>query len=126
LITYCTKNRKFTKEILQLETLMDKWIDFLKFARSLTQIPEKMDNIPEIHRAFEIANKANLTRAEIEDLERREQFIYDQQGEISLGQQEGLEQGLEHIAKSNRSDSPIELDLTAGRDRICVNICDRP
>jgi predicted transposase/invertase (TIGR01784 family) len=86
---------KFTKELSQLETLTDKWIYFLKYARSLTHIPENMDNIPAIHHAFEIASEANLTREEIEDLERREQFIYDQQGAIALGREEGRQQGRE-------------------------------
>ncbi|MCP2727607.1 Rpn family recombination-promoting nuclease/putative transposase, partial [Limnofasciculus baicalensis] len=75
---------KFTKELDRLETLADKWLYFLKYARSMTYIPEKMDMIPEIHQAFEIANQANLTREEMEEVERREMFIYDQQGSISL------------------------------------------
>jgi predicted transposase/invertase (TIGR01784 family) len=86
---------KFSKDMSQLETLTDKWIYFLKYARSLTRVPENMDNIPEIHHAFEIANEANLTRDELEDLERREQFIYDQQGAIALGREEGREKGRE-------------------------------
>jgi predicted transposase/invertase (TIGR01784 family) len=86
---------KFTKEVSELETLTDKWIYFLKYARSLTQAPENMDSIPEIHRAFEIANQANLTPEELEDLDRREMFIYDQQGAIALGREEGREMGRE-------------------------------
>ncbi|HCA93905.1 MAG TPA: transposase, partial [Cyanobacteria bacterium UBA9226] len=84
---------KFTKEIEELETLADKWLYFLKYARSLTYIPEKMDTIPEIHQAFEIANQANLTREEMEEVERREMFIYDQQGAISLSKAEGKAEG---------------------------------
>jgi predicted transposase/invertase (TIGR01784 family) len=79
---------KFTKELDQLETITDKWIYFIKFARSLTSIPENMDDIPELHRAFEIANQADLTPSELEDLERREMLIYDQQGAINLGREE--------------------------------------
>jgi len=79
---------KFTKELEQLETIADKWIYFIKFARSLTSIPENMDDIPELHRAFGIANQADLTPSELEDLERREMFIYDQQGAINLGREE--------------------------------------
>jgi len=79
---------KFTKELDRLETIADKWIYFIKFARSLTAIPENMDNIPELHKAFEIANQADLTPAELEDLERREMFIYDQQGAVNLGREE--------------------------------------
>ncbi|XZN91652.1 MAG: Rpn family recombination-promoting nuclease/putative transposase [Microcoleus sp.] len=84
---------KFTKEEGQLETLADKWIYFMKNARSLTSVPETMDSIPEIHQAFDIANQARLSREELEDLDRREQFIYDQQGAIIKAVQEGIEQG---------------------------------
>ncbi|GET42548.1 hypothetical protein MiSe_73660 [Microseira wollei NIES-4236] len=89
---------KFTKQEHQLETLTDKWIYFIKYARSLTSVPETIDQIPEIHRAFEIANQANLTREELEDLERREMFIYDQQGAIIKAAQEGREEGMREKA----------------------------
>ncbi|MDY6940579.1 MAG: Rpn family recombination-promoting nuclease/putative transposase [Cyanobacteriota bacterium] len=79
---------KFTKEIDELETLTDKWIYFMKSTPSLATVPDKMDEIPAIHKAFEIANRTNLTREELEALERREMFIYDQQGAIALGRQE--------------------------------------
>ncbi|CDM95760.1 MULTISPECIES: Rpn family recombination-promoting nuclease/putative transposase [Limnospira] len=86
---------KFTKELNELETLTDKWIYFMKFARSLSSIPENMDDIPELNQAFEIANQAGLTLEELEELERREMFIYDQQGAIALGLQQGRQQGRE-------------------------------
>ena len=66
---------KFTKELEQLETLADKWIYFMKNARSLTSVPETMDSVPEIHQAFDIANQVKLSREEVADLDRREQFI---------------------------------------------------
>ena len=73
---------KFTKEVDQLETLADKWIYFMKYARTITDVPPVMDSVPEIHQAFGIANQVNLTPDELADLERREMFIYDQQGAI--------------------------------------------
>lgn len=91
---------KFTKELNQLETLTDKWIYFIKYARSLTSIPEDLDIIPELHRAFEIANQADLTAEELEELERREMLIYDQQGAIALGIEQGIEQRERDIARN--------------------------
>ncbi|MBP0039328.1 MAG: Rpn family recombination-promoting nuclease/putative transposase, partial [Roseofilum sp. SID1] len=91
---------KFTKDLNQLETLADKWIYFMKFARSLTSIPESLNEIPELHQAFEIANEAGLMPEELEALERREMFIYDQQGAIALGRQEGIEEGKRAIARN--------------------------
>jgi predicted transposase/invertase (TIGR01784 family) len=89
---------KFKKELHQLETLADRWIYFMKNARSLTSVPETMDSIPEIHQAFDIANQAKLSREELEDLDRREQFIYDQQGAILKASQEGREEGMREKA----------------------------
>jgi predicted transposase/invertase (TIGR01784 family) len=73
---------KFTKEVDQLETLADKWIYFMKYAREITDIPPVMDSVPEIHQAFGIADRVNLTPDELADIEQREMFIYDQQGAI--------------------------------------------
>ncbi|WP_293131215.1 Rpn family recombination-promoting nuclease/putative transposase [Microcoleus sp. bin38.metabat.b11b12b14.051] len=73
---------KFTKELSQLETLVDKWIYFMKYANTLTQVPPTMDIIPEIHQAFDIANQVNLNPEELDAIERQEMFIYDQQGVI--------------------------------------------
>ncbi|TAE52416.1 MAG: Rpn family recombination-promoting nuclease/putative transposase [Oscillatoriales cyanobacterium] len=85
---------KFIKGEEELETLADKWIYFMKNARSLTSVPETMDSIPEIHEAFNIANQAKLSREEVADLDKREQFIYDQQGAIIKSLNEGIKQGI--------------------------------
>jgi predicted transposase/invertase (TIGR01784 family) len=92
---------KFTKEVDQLETLADKWIYFMKYARTITDVPPVIDSIPEIHKAFGIANQVNLSPEELADLERREIFIYDQQGAIikavkdadRAARQEGRQEG---------------------------------
>lgn len=70
----------------------------MKYARSLTSVPETIDSVPDIHKAFEIANQVKLCREEVEDLERREQFIYDQQGAIIKASQEGREEGMREKA----------------------------
>ena len=79
---------KFTKELSQLETLADKWIYFMKYANTLTQVPQTMDIVPEIHQAFDIANQVNLSADQLEDLERQEMFIYDQQGALLKARKE--------------------------------------
>jgi len=84
---------KFTKELSQIETLTDKWIYFMKYANMLTQVPQTMDIVPEIHQAFDIANQVNLNPGELEALEGQELFIYDQQGIIIKANREGREEG---------------------------------
>lgn len=49
---------------------------------TLTEIPPVMDSVPEIHQAFCIADRANLSPEELANIERQEMFIHDQQGAI--------------------------------------------
>lgn len=73
---------KFTKSVDQLETLADKWLYFMKYAVTITEIPPIMDSVPEIHQAFDIADRVNLSPEEIANIERQEIFIHDQQGAL--------------------------------------------
>ncbi len=90
---------KFTKELSQLETLVDKWIYFMKYANTLTQIPPTMDMVPEIHQAFDIANQVNLNPEELDAIERQEMFIYDQQGVIIYAKREAVEEAMQVVAR---------------------------
>jgi len=85
---------KFKKTLQELETVTDKWIYFMKNAPSLEMMPENMSVVPEIKEAFAIANEANLSRAELEDLEKREMVLEDQRNLVLRGQREGLEEGM--------------------------------
>ena len=86
---------KFTKKLSQVESLTDKWIYFMKYARAITDIPPVMDSVPEIHKAFGIADQVNLTVDELADMERREMFIYDQQGAIIKAVKEAVEDAVQ-------------------------------
>ncbi len=52
---------KFQKSLAELQTLIDKWIYFLKETSHLETIPEVLGEIPEIERALNIANQANFS-----------------------------------------------------------------
>ncbi|MEG4520247.1 MULTISPECIES: Rpn family recombination-promoting nuclease/putative transposase [unclassified Microcoleus] len=101
---------KFKKGLNELETLTDKWLYFLKTARDLNAVPETMEAVPEINKAFAIASKANLNRDELEDLERQEVYIQDRRGAISKavrigtekGRKEGREEGREEGIKTGQ------------------------
>jgi len=93
---------KFTKGVDQLETLADKWIYFMKYARTITDVPAVMDSVPEIHQAFDIANQVNLTPDELADMERREMFIYDQQGAIIKAVKEAVEEAVEDALQEQK------------------------
>ncbi len=92
---------KFQKSLEELSDLKEKWMFFLKYCEELSEIPEPYNGISEFSQAFEIANKANMSEEELEDLERREIFIQDQIGSRELafrkgkveGRQEGIQEG---------------------------------
>ena len=94
---------KFNKGLDELETLTDKWIYFMKTAQALQSVPEELGNVEELKQAFKIANRANLNAQELDDLDKREIFIQDQRGSISLATKialaEGIEQGIEQGIK---------------------------
>ncbi|MCU0543925.1 MAG: Rpn family recombination-promoting nuclease/putative transposase [Oscillatoriaceae cyanobacterium Prado104] len=90
---------KFKKELEDLENITDKWIYFVKSTGTLNEIPEKMAAVPQIQRAFEIANRVGLTQEEFNTLQAQEFFIQDQQGSVALGREEGREKGREEGQK---------------------------
>jgi len=103
---------KFTKELDELETLADKWIYFIKCARGLETIPEAMAQVPEIRKAFEVANQANLTREELEALLQREMYIHDQRNAIKLALRQGIQVGREQGIQVGR-----EQGIQVGREQ---------
>jgi predicted transposase/invertase (TIGR01784 family) len=52
-----------------------------------------MESVPEIKQAFAIANQANLSSEEIDELEHQEIFIQDQRNVVKKALNQGLEQG---------------------------------
>jgi predicted transposase/invertase (TIGR01784 family) len=86
---------KFQLDLAQLSSLTDKWIYFLQHTRELESIPETMGTVPEIRQAFEVANQANLSRDELDELDHQLIFIQDQRGAIAFATKQGLKEGLE-------------------------------
>ncbi|NEP79406.1 MAG: Rpn family recombination-promoting nuclease/putative transposase [Okeania sp. SIO3B3] len=101
---------KFPKKLEELETIADKWIYFVKSAPSLEVIPSNLAEIKEIEKALNIANMANLSRKELEEVHKREVFLEDRAGQIMLARQEGREEGREEGRQQG-----IEQGLEAGK-----------
>jgi predicted transposase/invertase (TIGR01784 family) len=86
---------KFRLTLEQLTSLTDKWMYFLQHTRELTVIPETMGAVAEIRQAFEVANQANLSPEELDELDHQLIFIQDQHNAIALAAKRSREQGLE-------------------------------
>jgi predicted transposase/invertase (TIGR01784 family) len=116
---------KFQKSLEELEQLSDKWIYFMKNAPDLEMIPAPMQAIPELDRAMNIANQANLSLKELEDLDKREMFLQDQLGAVTKGVETGIQQGqvqlvLRQLAKKfgELSQSPVSQIEHLSGDRL--------
>ena len=84
---------KFKRSLEELESLTDKWIYFMQHAPDLDLVPERMGSVLAIQQAFEFANRAMLTRDELDELEHQAFFIQDQQGAIVKAMNQGIEVG---------------------------------
>ncbi|NEO73742.1 Rpn family recombination-promoting nuclease/putative transposase [Moorena sp. SIO3H5] len=85
---------KFNKQLEELESVIDKWIYFIKEAPSLEIIPDNLREVPQLEKALTIANKAGLSVSELEKLRKQEMVLEDTRGALSLAQREGIEQGI--------------------------------
>jgi len=89
---------KFTLEEDELKTIKDKWLYFVKKAGALKLVPKALDETP-IREAFAIANTAALSAEELEQQEKRHDFIRLQRGAQQKAHEDGwlkgLNQGLE-------------------------------
>jgi predicted transposase/invertase (TIGR01784 family) len=86
---------KFHQNLDEIDNITDQWIYFLRYAQTLERIPTEMANVPALEQAFAMANQANLTREELEELEHQVIFIQDQRGVITKARKQGREEGRE-------------------------------
>ncbi|NEO55813.1 MAG: Rpn family recombination-promoting nuclease/putative transposase [Okeania sp. SIO3B5] len=111
---------KFKKKLANLENITDKWLYFMKHTNSLEVVPESMELVPEISQAFTIANEANLTIDELQQLEKQEQFIIDRKGAIAFSKEEGREEG----KIEGREEGKIE-GREEGRKELILSLIER-
>jgi predicted transposase/invertase (TIGR01784 family) len=90
---------KFNKTLEELTDITDKWLYFLRKAPDLEVIPASMSIVPEIEKAFTIADRVNLSLEEIDDLEKKEQFERERIGAIEFGKAEGIQIGQINLIK---------------------------
>jgi len=90
---------KFTLTETELITAKERWLYFVKNAGSLAFIPERLAQEPAIRHAFDIANLAGLSPAELEAQEKRFDFIRLQRGAVKKAREEGREEGKLEVAR---------------------------
>jgi predicted transposase/invertase (TIGR01784 family) len=92
---------KFGKTEEELETVVDKWVYFIKHTRQLDHVPAKLDE-PAFRKAFELANRANMTPEELEHYEDSVLVMLDERGRIDGAFEKGEYNKAREIARSMR------------------------
>ena len=86
---------KFKKELKELNTLLDKWVYFLKYASNLTMIPKEYESIPAFQEAFSIATQNTWNTKELEVYEYVAMKEFDELNALKTAEKKGLEKGME-------------------------------
>ena len=85
--------KKFNKRLNELNTILDKWIYFIKNASNLTLIPKEFKDKKEFIKAFEIASQYNWNKKELEVYEYIALKEFDRLNEIETAEEKGRMKG---------------------------------
>jgi predicted transposase/invertase (TIGR01784 family) len=86
---------KFTKELDELQTILDKWVYFIKNASDLTMIPKQYENIEEFREAFEIATQTSWGKKELEVYDYITLKEFDELNALRTAERKGIEKGIQ-------------------------------
>jgi len=86
---------KFNKELNELDTILDKWIYFLKNAQDLTMIPKEYETIEEFQEAFNIATQTTWDKKELEVYDYIALKEFDEINALKTAEQKGIQKGIE-------------------------------
>jgi len=89
---------KFTKELEDLDNLIDKWIYFIKNSENLAVIPENTTDTGLLS-AYKDAEKHNWTKEELEEYEYAQIREQDEKGTLELAVEKAVDNNTIEIAK---------------------------
>ncbi len=86
---------KFTKELKQLDTILDKWIYFIKNASNLDLIPKEYEDIKEFKEAFHIATQTQWNKEEMKVYDYIGLKEFDEINAIKTAERKAEKKGIE-------------------------------
>ncbi|MBF0343584.1 MAG: Rpn family recombination-promoting nuclease/putative transposase [Nitrospirae bacterium] len=99
--------QKFNKQEDELESVVDKWIHFIKNASSLNMIPKSADFM-EIREAYDIANKVQWSKEELEVYDYWLMRLQDDRGAREYSFEQGERKGLIEGERRGRLEGLVE------------------
>ena len=113
--------RKFNKKEDELESIVEKWIYFIKNAGNLAMIPKSAEEIPELKEAYTQATMHTWSAKELEVYEYWQ--IRDATDKVVMERQfeKGIEQGIEQGIEKG-IEKGIEQGIEQGIEKVALNM----
>ena len=104
---------KFNKTLDELETILDKWIYFLKHTQDLEFIPEQFKTKEEFLEAFEIVTQQTWDKKEMEVYDYIALKEFDEINALKTAERKGLAKGLEEGIQKGKEEGLKEGEKKA-------------
>ena len=111
---------KFKKSLEDCKTVEDKWIFFIKNARRLDVVPNNTNST--IKEAYTIANRANLSKEELELQDKREDFLFIQKSSLEKAKREAREEGIEEGRAKGQEEGKKNREIETAKVSLKQNI----
>jgi len=95
---------KFNKGLEELDSILDKWIYFIKNASNLTMVPKEFKDIKVFKEAFDIAMQTAWTPKELEVYEYIALKEYDEINALKTAEEKGIQKGIQKGAMQEKID----------------------
>jgi predicted transposase/invertase (TIGR01784 family) len=105
---------KFNYELSKCDTIIKKWIYFIKHASSFEMIPKEYENIEEFKKAFEIAKQYNWSKKEMEIYDYVFMQDWKAQSIIDTAKMDGWEEGVREGREEGREEG-LEEGIEQGK-----------
>ncbi len=111
---------KFCKKLDELNSVLDKWIYFLKNASDLTIVPKEYEKIQEFKDAFEIVTQTTWNTKELEVYEYIALKEFDDINALKTAEKKGLEKGLEEGLEKGKQEGEKNKQLEIAKSLLDV------
>ena len=108
--------KKFTKQLDQLVTLLDKWIYFLKNADSLHVIPDTFKENPVLNEAFTLVEQGNWSKKELDEYDAYIDSLRSAENILETAHNDGLNKGL----SQGKLEGQLEEKITIAKNLLDV------
>ena len=115
--------KKFTKELEQLNTILDKWIYFLKHADNFQEIPDPLKN-PIMKEAFNVLAQGSWSIRELEAYDRYLDSFRSSASQLETAEEIGMAKGRAQGIEEGREQGELKKAIETAQELLRLNLLD--